>query len=71
MKVPVIASLNGVTKGGWLSYAKQMQQAGADALELNVYYLPTDPAVSSDRCREHRGRDGAGGQEELSRFRSP
>ena len=49
MKVPVIASLNGVTKGGWLSYAKQMQQAGADALELNVYYLPTDPAVSAEQ----------------------
>jgi dihydroorotate dehydrogenase (fumarate) len=47
VKVPLIASLNGVTKGGWLSYAKQMQQAGADALELNIYYLPTDPAVSS------------------------
>jgi dihydroorotate dehydrogenase (fumarate) len=48
VKVPVIASLNGVTKGGWLSYAKQMQQAGADALELNVYYLPTDPAMTSE-----------------------
>jgi dihydroorotate dehydrogenase (fumarate) len=47
VKVPLIASLNGITKGGWLSYAKQMQQAGADALELNVYYLPTDPAVSA------------------------
>jgi dihydroorotate dehydrogenase (fumarate) len=47
VKLPVIASLNGVTKGGWLSYAKQMQQAGADALELNVYYLPTDSAVTS------------------------
>jgi dihydroorotate dehydrogenase (fumarate) len=48
VKVPVIASLNGVTKGGWLSYAKQMQQAGADALELNVYHLPTDPTVTSE-----------------------
>lgn len=42
VKVPVIASLNGVTRGGWLDYAKLMAQAGADALELNVYYLPTD-----------------------------
>jgi dihydroorotate dehydrogenase (fumarate) len=42
VKVPVIASLNGVTKGGWLDYAKLMAQAGADALELNVYYLATD-----------------------------
>jgi len=44
--VPVIASLNGTTMGGWLDYAKMMEQAGADALELNVYYLATDPAVS-------------------------
>ncbi len=49
VKVPVIASLNGATKGGWLDYAKLMAQAGADALELNVYYLPT----SMDEC----GRD--------------
>ena len=48
VKVPVIASLNGVTTGGWLSYARQMQQAGADALELNVYYLPTDPDTTSE-----------------------
>jgi dihydroorotate dehydrogenase (fumarate) len=47
VKVPVIASLNGATKGGWLSYARQIQEAGAHALELNVYYLPTDPASSS------------------------
>ncbi len=43
VSVPVIASLNGVTLGGWLDYAQQMQQAGADALELNVYYVATDP----------------------------
>jgi dihydroorotate dehydrogenase (fumarate) len=43
VKVPVIASLNGTTDGGWLSYAKQIQDAGADALELNVYYVATDP----------------------------
>ena len=48
VKVPVIASLNGVTKGGWLSYARQMQQAGADALELNVYFVPTDAAMTSE-----------------------
>jgi len=42
VKVPVIASLNGVTKGGWLDYAKLMADAGADAIELNVYYLATD-----------------------------
>jgi dihydroorotate dehydrogenase (fumarate) len=43
VKVPVIASLNGVTNAGWTSYAAKMQQAGADALELNVYYVATDP----------------------------
>lgn len=41
--IPVIASLNGITTGGWVDYARLMQQAGADALELNVYYLATDP----------------------------
>jgi len=41
-RVPVIASLNGSSTGGWTEYAKQIQQAGADALELNIYYIPTD-----------------------------
>jgi dihydroorotate dehydrogenase (fumarate) len=40
--IPIIASLNGVSAGGWMKYAKQMQEAGADALELNIYYIPTD-----------------------------
>jgi dihydroorotate dehydrogenase (fumarate) len=44
LSIPVIASLNGSTPGGWTEYARLMEQAGADALELNVYYLPTDPA---------------------------
>jgi dihydroorotate dehydrogenase (fumarate) len=42
LKIPVIGSLNGVSKGGWTKYAKLIQDAGADALELNMYYLPTD-----------------------------
>jgi len=42
--IPVIGSLNGVSAGGWTQYARGLEQAGADALELNVYYLPTDPA---------------------------
>jgi len=42
LKIPVIGSLNGVSKGGWTNYAKQIQDAGADALELNLYYIPTD-----------------------------
>ena len=48
VKVPVIASLNGYTLGGWLDYARLMQEAGADALELNVYQLATDPDESGD-----------------------
>jgi dihydroorotate dehydrogenase (fumarate) len=43
VKVPVIASLNGVSNTGWVSYAAKIQQAGADALELNSYYVATDP----------------------------
>lgn len=42
VSVPVIASLNGTTAGGWLDYAKLIEQAGADALELNIYYLGSD-----------------------------
>lgn len=41
--IPVIGSLNGVSSGGWTRYAKEIEQAGADALELNIYYIPTDP----------------------------
>jgi dihydroorotate dehydrogenase (fumarate) len=41
-RIPIIASLNGSTEGGWTDYAKKIQQAGADALELNIYYIPTD-----------------------------
>ena len=43
--VPVIGSLNGVTAGGWTDYATAMQDAGAAAIELNVYYLPADPRM--------------------------
>jgi dihydroorotate dehydrogenase (fumarate) len=46
LQIPVIASLNGVSSGGWTTYAKRMEEAGADALELNVYYVPTDPTMS-------------------------
>ena len=45
VSVPVIASLNGVTDSGWLSYAKLMQEAGAHALELNIYRIAADPNV--------------------------
>ena len=46
--VPVIGSLNGVSKGGWTNYARKIQEAGADALELNLYYIPTDLDVTSN-----------------------
>jgi dihydroorotate dehydrogenase (fumarate) len=45
--IPVIASLNGATAGGWVRFAKEIEQAGADGLELNTYSLVTDPAISS------------------------
>jgi len=47
VKIPVIASLNGASPGGWTDYAKKIQQAGADALELNIYYIPTDTDLTS------------------------
>ena len=62
LAIPVIASLNGATPGGWLEYARGIEQAGADALELNLYQVAADPAHSSaaDRgARPRAGRDGA------------
>jgi dihydroorotate dehydrogenase (fumarate) len=47
VEIPVIGSLNGVSPGGWVEYAHKIEQAGADAIELNIYYLPTDPSVDS------------------------
>ncbi len=44
--IPVIGSLNGVSSGGWAKYAKNIQDAGADAIELNVYYIPTNPNIT-------------------------
>ncbi len=46
--IPIIGSLNGVSPGGWIEYARKIQEAGADALELNVYYIPTDPSYGSE-----------------------
>jgi len=47
LKIPVIGSLNGITPGGWIEYAKNIEEAGADGVELNVYYIPTDPGIGS------------------------
>ncbi|MFH0990813.1 MAG: dihydroorotate dehydrogenase-like protein [bacterium] len=47
VEIPVIGSLNGISTGGWTSYAKKMEEAGADAIELNVYYIAADSKLSS------------------------
>lgn len=52
LSIPVIGSLNGVSTGGWVSAAKEIEAAGADALELNIYYLPVDPALTSGELEE-------------------
>jgi dihydroorotate dehydrogenase (fumarate) len=46
LSIPVIASLNGVSTGGWIKYAKKFEEAGADAIELNVYHIPADTRVT-------------------------
>ena len=50
--IPVIGSLNGVSTGGWIRYAKLIEEAGADALELNLYYMPTDPNVEAAQVEQ-------------------
>ncbi len=52
VNVPVIGSLNGVSTGGWIKYAQKIQDAGADALELNIYYLPTDSGIVSTEMEQ-------------------
>ena len=52
VNIPVIASLNGTSAGGWTEYSKRMEEAGADALELNVYYIPTDINLSSEQVEQ-------------------
>lgn len=47
VSIPVIASLNGSSPGGWLRFARRMEEAGADAIELQLYHLPTDPAATA------------------------
>ena len=52
VSVPIIASLNGVTSEGWIDYAKQMHQAGASAIELNVYFIATDLDTTSQEVEQ-------------------
>lgn len=67
--VPVIASLNGVTLEGWADHARAMQDAGAAAIELNIYYLPGDPRISG-RDVEQRHVDVLRGSRTRSASRS-
>ncbi len=48
LSIPIIGSLNGISTGGWIRYAKKIEEAGADALELNVYYIPTDTKLTGE-----------------------
>jgi len=52
VKIPIIASLNGVSAGGWTKYAKNMEEAGADALELNIYYIATHTDMTSTEVEQ-------------------
>ena len=52
LNIPVIGSLNGVSRGGWTSYARKIEEAGADALELNMYYIATDLEMTSSDIEE-------------------
>jgi dihydroorotate dehydrogenase (fumarate) len=71
--IPVIGSLNGSSEGGWVRYAKLIQDAGADALELNIYFLPTDLFATAGKTEqlyrhsesgEKPGHDPRGRQDE-------
>jgi dihydroorotate dehydrogenase (fumarate) len=53
VKIPVLGSLNGVSTGGWIEYAQKIQDAGADGLELNLYYLPTDINLTSNQLEDN------------------
>lgn len=52
VRIPVIASLNGASVGGWTKFAREMQAAGADALELNIYYIPTDMDLTGQQVEQ-------------------
>ncbi len=53
VKVPIIASLNGNSVGGWIQYATQIEEAGADALECNIYWIVTDPETTAAEVEQH------------------
>ncbi len=53
VKIPIIASLNGITNEGWIDYSKLMEQAGADGIEVNIFFIPANMDMSSSEV-EHR-----------------
>jgi dihydroorotate dehydrogenase (fumarate) len=53
LSIPVIASLNGVSRSGWVRYAARLEEAGADALELNIYYVSSRPGLSASEVEWH------------------
>lgn len=52
VSIPIVGSLNGCSPGGWIRYAKAIEGAGADALELNIYFVPTDPQMTSAQVEQ-------------------
>jgi dihydroorotate dehydrogenase (fumarate) len=52
LPIPIIGSLNGCSPGGWVRYAREIQEAGADALELNIYIVPTSPNTTAEEIEE-------------------
>ena len=66
ISIPIIGSLNGSSKGGWIRYAKMIQDAGADALELNIYFVPTDAEMTSEQVEDRYVELLAGVKESLS-----
>lgn len=52
VKIPIIGSLNGSSTGGWVGYAKKIEEAGADALELNIYFIPTDTGMGGGQVEQ-------------------
>lgn len=53
VEIPIIASLNGVSNSGWVDYAQKMAEAGADALELNTYYISSSPETNADQLEDN------------------
>ncbi len=57
LDIPLIASINGVSPGGWIRYARRLEEAGADGIELNITYIPTDPSIDGRAVEEMHLQD--------------